>query len=180
MGCAISRHSQMLPLNCFAAGKALVVIFTMVSLCMFLPESVRNVYSRGCWPTLGSAAPFVYKQVRHKHAFTCARLNGIKQEEKHGVFWHTWQVLHKITTPRAQNMDTCAHRVLTKGLQLELCSSLPFLVFIYMSTRTQLSDTLHLSEENEEYFWTGVTAATQKVIDRIKLKVWFGKQSKVM
>lgn len=50
----------MLPLNCSAAGEALVGIFATMSLCVFLPESVGNVYSRGCWPTSGSIVPFVY------------------------------------------------------------------------------------------------------------------------
>lgn len=78
---AISRHGQMLPVNCFAAGEASVGIFTTVSLWVFLPQSVGNVYTRGCWPTLGSIAPFVYLQVRHRHALTCVRMNGIKHWE---------------------------------------------------------------------------------------------------
>lgn len=42
-------------------GEAWEGIFTTMSLCMFHPESVGNVYSGGCWPTLASIFPFVWK-----------------------------------------------------------------------------------------------------------------------
>lgn len=72
---AISGLDQMLLLNCSAAVGAVVGIFTTMSLCMRLPQSVGDVDSRDCWPTSGSIVPFVYIQPG-PGMHTCARLNG--------------------------------------------------------------------------------------------------------
>lgn len=60
----------MLAVNAPAAGEALVGIFSVVSLCLFLPGSVRTVHSGGCWPSSGCIAPF-YLRAR---AQACARI----------------------------------------------------------------------------------------------------------
>lgn len=66
----ISRHSQMLAVNASAAGEALVGIFSVVSLCLFLPGSVRTVHSRGYWPSSGCIAAFYLRAC----AQACARI----------------------------------------------------------------------------------------------------------
>ncbi len=104
---AISRHGQMLRLNCSAAGEALVGIFATVSLCMFLPECWKCVL-QGMLAYFGMYGPFCLYSVRHRHAHThaCARSNGVKCREEHRVCWHACQRITK------RKMHTCAHTAL--------------------------------------------------------------------
>lgn len=105
---------------------------------MFLPQSVGNVYSRGCWPTLGSVVPFVYLQSgtgMHTHTRMCT--DEWSQTQALALFLLTHMPSltcynHNIHAEKCtQTHIPCQLR----ALAIESTSRQPFLSLLYVGVR---------------------------------------------
>lgn len=127
---AMSVHSQMLPVNCSAAGEAAVGIFMTVNDCecvviVFLPKSVRNTYSGGMLAYFGIYARFCLCAIQAQDAHSLwARMNGLQHGEWHFICWNACQVSHAVIRTYVQKNANTFARGVSEGSEIGIVSSL--------------------------------------------------------